>query len=184
MDESTTSETATTAPAAGSAQLNEQVSGRELTATLSSLFRELLEGRPRDEPVWMISGGHESGAYGTTEGLSAEQASRELNGTTLAAHVEHLRWALQLVNDYFDGQAPTADWSASWSVKEVDEAGWEDLKAGLRKEGEALLENLETRQRWNDEMAKTGALASLGHTAYHLGALRQLRKRLTDEGSR
>ena len=97
----------------------------------------------------------------------------------IAAHAEHVRWAVQLVNDYFDGKASQASWSESWTVREVDAEQWDRLRAELREAGEKLLENLRERQRWNDDMALNGALASYGHTAYHLGALRQFMKRVT-----
>ncbi len=154
----------------------EMVSGDALTEMLADRFRELLEGAPEGKPVWTISGGKESALYGSIEGISAEQASREVNGTTLAAHVEHVRWALQLVNDYFDGVAARPAWSESWQVSGVDEAAWNELRSGLRATGDTLLANILSRQRWNDDMAMNGALASLAHTAYHLGAVRQLLK--------
>lgn len=164
--------------ASGASSRQEQVSGEQLTTTLHDRYQELLEGAPAGEPTWVTTGGPGGGAYGTVEGLTANQASMAIDGTTLAAHTEHLRWALQLVNDYFDGKEPTSDWSASWQVKEVDDAAWSQLQASLRATGERLLANIRARQRWNDEMAMTAAFASYGHTAYHLGALRQLWKRV------
>ena len=64
-------------------------------------------------------------------------------------------------------------------MREVDAEQWDRLRAELREAGERLLENLRERQRWNDDMAMNGALASYGHTAYHLGALRQFMKRVS-----
>lgn len=157
---------------------DEQVQGKELTEAFHDRYKELLEGVASGEPTWVTTGGPEGGVHGTLEGLSAEQASRELDGTSLAAHAEHLRWAIDLVNDYFAGTEPSADWSASWSVRTVDDAGWNQLRTNLRQAGEKLLANVRARQRWSDEMAMVGAFASYGHTAYHLGAMRQLRKRI------
>lgn len=149
---------------------------RELTRTYESHYRELLEGVPTGQPSWVTSGGPEGGAYGTIENLSAEQASRQVNGTTLAAHVEHLRWAMQLVNDYYDGQEAPPDWSESWSVTTVDTAGWRDLRDALRATGDNLLRHLAAPVEWDQEMGRMAMLASYGHTAYHLGAIRQLAK--------
>lgn len=159
----------------------EPVPGEVLTRTLGALYRELLEGMPPGEPTWITSGGTEGGLYGSIDDLTAQQASRDLEGTTLAAQVEHVRWALQLVNDYFDGVAPTADWSASWLVSEVDDAAWERLRRDMRRTGDRLLSNLANRQRWNEGMNMQGAFASYGHTAYHVGAVRQIRKRLLED---
>lgn len=157
---------------------DEQVPGSTLTQTLAGLFQELLQGIPAGDPTWITTGGLESALQGTLQQLTAEQASRELDGTTIAAQTEHTRWALQLVNDWFDGTEPTADWSASWSVRTVSPAEWDELRSDLQRTGEQLLHNLRTRQRWNEEMSMQGALASFGHLAYHLGAIRQLQKRV------
>lgn len=149
-------------------------------ATLNRIFleryRELLEGMPEGEPTWVTSGGRAGGVYGAIAALSAEQASRPFpdGGATLAAHVNHLRWAIALVNGYYRGQEPGADWSESWAVSTVDQAQWQALQQELRKEGEQLLANAEAKHPWGDEFAATGCLSSLGHTAYHLGAIKQM----------
>ena len=157
----------------------ETIAGERLTQVLHDRYAELFNGAPEGEPTWVTTGGPEGGLNGTLAGLSAEQASRDVDGLTAAAHAEHVRWAVQLVNDYFDGKASQASWSESWTVREVDAEQWDRLRAELREAGEKLLENLRERQRWNDDMAMNGALASYGHTAYHLGALRQFMKRVT-----
>lgn|SRR5690606_21993064 len=154
------------------------VASESLTSLFMERYRELLEGMPEGEPTWVTNGGPEGGIYGTLESLSAEQASTEIDGTTAAAHAEHVRWALQLVNDYFAGTEPSGGWSESWLVSRVDPAGWNALRTRLRAAGEQLLANVRDSQQWGDEMSINGALASYGHTAYHLGALRQLQKRL------
>lgn len=160
---------------------SEMVPGEVLTQTIAGLYRELLHGMKAGEPTWITTGGPGSALTGSISDLSAEQASRDLDGTTIAAHVEHVRWALQLVNDYFDGQEPTADWSASWSVTTVSPGQWDRLREDLQRTGDRLLENLNTRQRWNEGMSMQGALASFAHLAYHLGAVMQMRKRAVQE---
>ncbi|HZJ08381.1 MAG TPA: hypothetical protein VFD39_01675 [Trueperaceae bacterium] len=158
-----------------------EVPAARLTRAFHDRYKELLEGVPAGEPTWVTTGGPGGGVYGTLAKLSASQASAEVDGTTVAAHAEHLRWALQLVNDHFAGVEPTGDWSESWLVKEVDAATWNALRSELKEAGTKLLANILELQQWGDGMGITGALASYGHTAYHLGALRQLQKRV--EGS-
>lgn len=147
-----------------------------LNRVFQDRYRELLEGMPKGEPTWVTSGGPEGGVHGLLDTLSADQASHPLWGSSVAAHAEHLRWAIRLVNDYFGGKQPGADWSESWLVRTVDEAAWHALRQALRQEGAALLANIADKHHWTDEFAVNGALASLGHTAYHLGALRQMAK--------
>lgn len=155
----------------------------KLTTTFIGKYRELLEGVPTGEPTWVTTGGPEGGVYGTLDDITAEEASRDLGGTSIAAHTEHLRWAIDLVNGYFAGKEPPSDWSESWRVKEVDEAAWSALKQAIRKAGDTLLAGVPVHHSWREEFAVSGALASYGHTAYHLGALRQLKKRVREEGA-
>lgn len=142
-------------------------------------YRELLEGIPEGEPTWITSGGPGGGLYGTLEVLTAAQASQSFGGASIVAHTEHVRWAIAMVNGYFRGVTPRAEWSESWRVSQLNDAGWRDLRDRLREEGTTLLRNIETSHRWDDEAAINGALASLAHTAYHLGAIRQLQRRIT-----
>ncbi len=152
----------------------------ELASSINGVFlerlRELLEGEPKGKPTWVTTGGPEGGINGSIADLSAEQASRDIGGKTIAAHVEHQRWALRLANDYFSGVTPTSNWSASWTVTSVDEEAWDALRAALRSEGETLLSNVAARQDWTKTDTLDGAFATYGHLAYHLGAIRQLRK--------
>ena len=148
----------------------------ELTTVFIDRYRELLEGVPKGEPTWVTTGGPEGGVYGTLADLSAEEASRDVAGTTIAAHAEHLRWAIELVNGYFDGRDTPASWAESWSVKRVDADQWDELRRALRTAGDRLLANLPVKHGWREDFAVNGALASYGHAAYHLGALRQLKK--------
>lgn len=151
-----------------------------LTGTYAVQYRELLEGVPTGQPSWVTTGGPEGGLYGTLEGVSAEQASRQVNGTTLAAHTEHLRWAMQLVNDYYVGKEAPPDWSESWQTTTVNEAEWRSLRQAVRSTGEELLSHLHDPIAWGQEMGRMAMLASYGHTAYHLGAIRQLAKAVAD----
>lgn len=175
------SDTITGKVAENGVSAQQPVSAERLTTAFHDRYQELLEGTPEGEPSWITSGGPEGGVHGTLTGLSASQASATIDGTTIAAHAEHLRWALQLVNDFLAGLEPPGDWSESWRVTEVDESAWDALRSDLEQEGAKLLANIRHRQQWGDDMSLSGALASFGHTAYHLGALRQLRKRV--EGS-
>lgn len=107
--------------------------------------------------------------------LSAERVSRPSpgNGETVAAHVFHLLFYLDVLEEYVAGtRTGKTDWAESWTVSVVDEAGW----AGLRER----LRSAETRLRsaagwdWAEPDRFGGLLTMLVHTAFHLGALRQV----------
>lgn len=151
----------------------------QLNTIFLDRYRELLEGIPEGEATWITSGGPGGGLYGTLEVLTAAQASQAFGGTSIIAHAEHVRWAIALVNAYFRGTEPAAAWSESWRVSQLDDKAWRELRNSLREEGSSLLRNIESLHRWDEEAAINGALASLAHTAYHLGAIRQLQRRVT-----
>lgn len=148
---------------------------RGLGEAFVARYRELLEGVPEGEPTWVTTCGREGGVHGTLADVTAEEASREVNGTTLAAHAYHLSWAIDLANRHFAGESG-GSWDESWAVRTVTPAEWDELRAELRRRGDELLANASAEQDWGDLGEANGALASYGHAAYHLGALRQLKK--------
>ena len=60
--------------------------------------------------------------------LSAADASRSVNdGATIAAHAQHLRYGLSLINRWAsEGGDPFADakWDLAWKTSVVDADGW------------------------------------------------------------
>src|SRR5688500_20241961 len=82
---------------------------------LPDLFSELVDGAPLDE-AYMTNRG-DAGLLRSLDRLSATAASKvTANGSSIAAHVEHLRYGLSLMNRWAAGENPfdDADWSASW----------------------------------------------------------------------
>lgn len=116
-----------------------------------------------------------SGWYPTLEGISAARASRGTvpGGTTVAGHVEHARFHLEVVLRYMEGSRERADWAESWRVQEVTEESWEELKAAFAEAAERAQRALAEVEAWNDRRVGA-ALATLAHAAYHLGAVRQM----------
>ena len=106
--------------------------------------------------------------------MSAAQASIEdgPGGMTIAGHVHHLCSSLALSTSALRGEPTSRDRSRSWTVAALDEARWDELRARLRREGEALFLAVETRSVWDDDALGT-AIGAIAHTAYHLGAIRQ-----------
>jgi len=70
------------------------------------------------------------------------------------------------------GQATSRDRGRSWTVSTVDDAGWADLQAQLRREYDSLYVAVEMHALW-DEDALGVAIGAIAHAAYHLGAIRQ-----------
>ena len=71
------------------------------------------------------------------------------------------------------GATGKIDWAQSWLVGAVTPAEWDELRESLRRTYEAFAERLRAVEHWGDEEVGD-SLAILVHTAYHLGAIRQL----------
>src|SRR5688500_4144162 len=118
----------------------------------------------------------DAGLLRSLDRLSATAASKvTANGSSVAAHVEHLRYGLSLMNRWAAGEDPfaDADWSASWQKTTVSDAEWVQLRGALRLEAERWLEVLGTPRAMND-VELNGVIGSVVHLAYHIGAMRQI----------
>jgi hypothetical protein len=150
----------------------------EVAPILGSLFAELVEGPPKRGDAFMLNSG-DVGLLRSLDRLSAADASQSTNGgATIAAHAQHVRYGLSLMNQWASGGVdPFANpkWDEAWKTSSVDEAQWQEITAGLRAESERWLNALKSpRDIARVELA--GMIGSIAHLAYHLGAIRQIGK--------
>lgn len=146
----------------------------ELTTTLETLFGELTHGVSGKGGFMLNVGDH--GLLRSIERVSAAEASAlTRTGSSIAAHVDHLRYGLSLMNRWSQGENPfaTADWTASWQKTRVSDAEWEGLRAQLRHEAAQWLVVLRTPREVHG-IELSGMIGSIAHLAYHLGAIRQI----------
>jgi len=150
---------------------------RDFTGVLPTILSELVNGSP-DPTVgtYTLNRGDE-GLLKSINKLSAAEASRTSNGgSSIAAHVDHIRYGLSLLNRWAGGEtAPwkNADWTTSWKKPVVSDAEWRTLREDVRRETQAWIEALRTPRDVND--AQLGWITgSVSHLAYHLGAIRQI----------
>ena len=149
-----------------------------VAATLSLLFSELITG-PTADAAYMLNSG-DPGLLGSLDRLSAAAASRSsaAGGATIAAHVDHVCYGLELMNRWSDGDADPwsdADWTASWRRTTVTDEEWTALRERLRHETERWHRALQ-QPRDLSTIELNGVVASIAHLAYHLGAIRQIDK--------
>jgi hypothetical protein len=150
----------------------------DLAQTLATLFSELVFGAPASGG-YMLNAGDE-GLLTSLDRLSAAAASAVTpTGSSVAAHVAHLRYGLSLMNRWHAGEHPfeDADWSVSWSRRTVADDEWRMLRADLRVEADRWLTALRT-PRDVQEIELNGMMGSIAHLAYHLGAIRQIDRTL------
>jgi hypothetical protein len=143
---------------------------------LSTILAEIFDGAPPNEGYLLNPG--DPGLLRQLESIDARAASsRPMPGkTTIAAHVDHVHYGLMLLNRWIAGEAnpwATADWDASWKRDQVNDEQWRALRDKLRREAEAWQAGVKKHTEWGDVSA-AGALSSAAHTAYHLGAIRQI----------
>jgi hypothetical protein len=145
---------------------------------LEKVFAELVDGAHTPGEAVVLNSG-DVGLLRSLANLSAEDASLSTDaGATIAAHAQHLRFGLALLNRWArEGGYPFEDahWEEAWKVSVVDEAEWTAIQAGLREETRRWLEALGARP-----LAVTRDLhwtiGSIAHLAYHLGAIRQIHR--------
>jgi hypothetical protein len=143
-----------------------------LPRVLVTLLSEALYG-PSGSAYFLNRGDH--GLLSSLDALSAEAASARPGGrTSVASHVEHLRYGLELLNRAARGeQLGDADWSQAWKRQTVSDDQWRTLRAALANEAQSWLDHMKSPPAW-DETGWTDAASSIPHLAYHLGAIRQL----------
>ena len=146
----------------------------DLPRALATLLREVLEG-PAETGAYVLNRG-DKGLLASLDALSAEAASAHSSDrASVAAHVDHLRYGLELLNRWARGADPwsTADYSASWQRVQVTEDQWTTLRDGLKKEAHDWLAYAVRRQNW-DEQSLTKTLTNIMHLNYHLNTIRQI----------
>jgi hypothetical protein len=149
---------------------------KEVIQSMVTLFSEAYAGPSDPSSTWFIDNEPDSGVLGLIAGVSAAEASwsthREQPGTTIAGHIEHLRWSLANANGALQGKPYQGNWSESWNTLDADEQKWRQLRSDLRQEFELLRENLQKQNELKGEYL-LGVMALIPHAAYHLGTIRQ-----------
>lgn len=149
----------------------------ETAPSLARVFSELVNG-VRGKGGFVLNTG-DIGLLRSLDTLPAGDASRSVNGgATIAAHAQHLRYGLSLMNRWAaEGGNPFADatWDAAWAVTTVDAAEWQAIREGLRDEAARWLDVLKS-DREVQKVELSGLIGSIAHLAYHLGAIRQINK--------
>jgi hypothetical protein len=115
--------------------------------------------------------------FETLATISAEEASIPVGGrcATLAAQVKHVAFYLDVLErSVRTGTFERVDWGEIWrTTKAVTPGEWQALKIGLRASYDRIQALIRDTPDWSSEQQIGGAIASVVHTAYHLGEIRQ-----------
>ena len=150
-----------------------------LSASLVMLLSELVDGT-RPTGGYMLNRG-DPGILRSLDRLTAAEASAiASDGSSIAAHVDHVMFGISLMNRWAGGERnpwKNADWKASWKRTTVDENGWADLREHFANELRTWLEAIR-KPREMTETELSGVISSIAHLAYHLGAIRQMDRKI------
>jgi hypothetical protein len=158
---------------------NDSIQKSSLTKAVLALYDEAYLGSPDPKAgTWFTDNDPKNGFLGTIESLSSAEASRSTtpgDPLTIASHVAHLEFSLDLANRAARGENPYpgAEWARSWDQRVVSDAEWQRLVASLRSEYEAFRAYLASGANWDEQDFMTGTLGLIAHGAWHLGAIRQ-----------
>jgi len=157
------------------------MSSESFLKVLPTIFRELVHGSEDPSARTYVLNQGDPGLLASLDRLSAAAASASHDGgASIAAHVDHLRYGLSLLNRWADGVPPPwpdMDFTASWRRNVVSDEAWLTLRDGLRREATRWEEALSAPRPVSD--VEAGWIAgSVAHLAYHLGAIRQIDRAL------
>jgi hypothetical protein len=149
------------------------IAARHFVEAVAYLLRETFEGSPPGKSSAYLDRG--VGVFATLEGFSADAASAEFHGTTIAAQTEHAKFYLDRLCEYISGRTEPVNWDDSWLIETVNDAEWDALRSSVRSAYENTLRCLAEPRDWS-EMQVGMAIGLVAHSAYHLGAIRQISK--------
>lgn len=115
--------------------------------------------------------------FETLATISADEASIPVGGkcATLAAQVKHVTFYLDVLERVVRTQQfERQDWGKIWrETTAVTPEEWDALKLALRVSYERIKALINDTPAWSSETQIGGAMATIVHTAYHLGEIRQ-----------
>lgn len=114
----------------------------------------------------------------TLGAIGAEAASKPHppHPETIAGHAFHARFYLEASLARLRGEGPAdPDWSSSWAVQTVSPGAWDSLRADLETTYTQVMRLIMAVEDWTTPGLLASLVAMLAHSAYHLGAIRQLK---------
>jgi len=147
-----------------------EITINDVIGQLLAVLRESFEGP--QQTGYYTDEGPDGALFGTLGKLNTEQASRSLGGTSIAAHVYHTTFGLEDFAARISGDHTSRNWQESWRVSTVDEKTWKKMLDEMRTRYKQLNKAIESHASSSTE-AFGGAIGTIAHVAYHLGAIRQ-----------
>jgi hypothetical protein len=115
----------------------------------------------------------------TLAGIDSALASRPYSGLqeTIAGHAHHANYYLRNTIEMLQGKSDGSfDVSESWKLRLVASAEWDALRQDLAKTYESVMTLVGSAPLPDLVRALPAIMGLFAHTAYHLGAIRQLKE--------
>lgn len=149
----------------------QQIQADEFTKALYSLLDETFDNV---QGYYLDKG---TSMFETLATVSAAEASIPVGGkcATLAAQVKHVAFYLDVLEHTVRTQQfEKQDWGKIWrETSAVTPAEWEEIKVELRQSYDRIKTLIHDTPAWRTDFEIGGAIATIVHTAYHLGEIRQ-----------
>lgn len=136
-----------------------------------AVLREAYEG-PAHDWSYFTDTKPNTGMFGTLSAVTPVTASTPVAGTSVAAHVYHINFAMEAAVAWIHGERTPRNWAESWRVTAVSDEEWALLLREMRRRYDALVAAVTTHALQTEEGIGE-AIAAVAHAAYHLGAIRQ-----------
>ncbi len=154
-------------------QATNQVKVPVFAEAVAYVLRESFDGSPPGEGSVYLDPG--VGFFDTLGGVDATTASRLHHGSTITAHTAHAKFYLDRLCEFMEGRTEKVDWEDSWLIETVNEEEWAALQTTLRTSYEDTMRCFARIDDWTGDRVGM-AIGMVAHTAYHLGAVRQMTK--------
>ncbi len=153
-------------------EIKDTIQKDDFLKDLLVLLHETFEGSPEEGSAYLDRG---IGFLNTLENISAEDASKGITATSIAAQTEHAKFYLDRLVEFMEGRTEKVNWDQSWLIETVSKEEWDILREGVKQSYENVLRCFAEVEHW-DQNNIGDSIAIIVHTAYHLGAIRQLAK--------
>lgn len=113
--------------------------------------------------------------FETLANINAAQASQPMgqNCATIAAHVAHMAFYLNLIPQFAKDHALSVDWGEIWGrVATVTPEEWQNSQQDLKTAYQNIRNFVSEWPSWEDSRILSAAMGMLMHNAYHLGEIR------------
>lgn len=151
--------------------MSTQIQTNHFTTALYSLLDETFDNV---HGIFLDKG---TSMFETLATISAAEASIPVGGNcaTLATQVKHVTFYLDVLEKSVRTQQfERQDWGRIWrETHAVTPAEWDALKSGLRESYNRIKTLINDTTVWPSDREIGGAIATIVHTAYHLGEIRQ-----------